>query len=357
MVAVLTEVRGQQVRMQVVGERVLAVGDRLTVVSAVTGQSVAHLRLLRVRPPSAEAVIVRAVGIVRVGDKVVAGELPLPPAEGEVPTFPELPPPEQPVTVGRLDLPSALPSPRHLFAEVNARRAELSGRRFRATEQVVHLSPLSRWTFWYGRQTIALKGRDPRNRFDTESTRFGIRYLVLADPAGEKGLGIFYERFRPETGVLHFVNGSATFAPPKAETFGVLYSRRYRRLTLHGGLGYSRARIPAARATTYALAGGVDVPLSHQLTWQFNAAAFLERQTGVATFRPTVFFSALAYTPLRWARLELSAGYAPKGFPTAGTPLTGVSSFLLHQPGGIVQEFSRRAAGFYTLRLLLGTTF
>jgi hypothetical protein len=51
-VAVLTEVRGRQVRMQVVGEEGLKAGDRLTVVSAVTGQSVAHLRLLRVRPPN-----------------------------------------------------------------------------------------------------------------------------------------------------------------------------------------------------------------------------------------------------------------------------------------------------------------
>jgi hypothetical protein len=47
-VAVLTEVRGRQVRVQVVGEEGLKAGDRLTVVSAVTGQSVA---LLRVRPP------------------------------------------------------------------------------------------------------------------------------------------------------------------------------------------------------------------------------------------------------------------------------------------------------------------
>jgi hypothetical protein len=99
------------------------------------------------------------------------------------------------------------------------------------------------------------------------------------------------------------------------------------------------------------------MPLGRQLAWQFNAAAFLERQTGVTTFRPTVFFTALTYTPVRWARLEISVGYAPKGFPVAGTPLTGVSSFLLHQPGGVVQEFSRRAAGFYTARLLLGTSF
>jgi hypothetical protein len=356
-VAVLTEVRGRQVRMQVVGEEGLKAGDRLTVVSAVTGQSVAHLRLLRVRPPNAEAVITHAVGIVRVGDKVVLGELPLSPAEGEVPTFPEPLPPEPSVTVGRLDLPSALPTPRHLFAELNARRAELGGRRFRATERLLHLSPLWRWTFWYGRQTITLKGRDPRNRFDTASTHFGVRYLFQTDPTGEKGWGIFYERFRPETGFLQFVNGSATLAPPKAETFGVLYSRRHRRLTQHWGLGYSRARIPTARATTYAIAGGLDVPLGRQLAWQFNAAAFLERQTGVTTFRPTVFFTALTYTPVRWARLEISVGYAPKGFPVAGTPLTGVSSFLLHQPGGVVQEFSRRAAGFYTARLLLGTSF
>jgi hypothetical protein len=164
-VAVLTEVRGRQVRVQVVGEEgwrksngvdaqqnfiraSLKAGDRLTVVSAVTGQSVAHSRLLRVRPPNAEGVITHAIGIMWVGDKVVLGELTLPPAEGEVPTFPEPLPPEPSVTVGRLGLPSALPTPCHLFAELNARRAELGGRRFRATERLLHLSPLWRWTFW-----------------------------------------------------------------------------------------------------------------------------------------------------------------------------------------------------------------
>ncbi|MCS7224863.1 MAG: hypothetical protein NZ959_09955, partial [Armatimonadetes bacterium] len=101
---------------------------------------------------------------------------------------------------------------------------------------------------------------------------------------------------------------------------------------------------------------GYDLPVGPNLLWQSNASFFYTRWSG-ATITNWVFMSAFAYLPAPWARLEASIGYAPRGFPVAGHPLTGISSFLLHRPGGLVRQFTRSPGGFLTLRLVIGTTF
>lgn len=357
--AYITAVKERLVRLSLMTPGAVKKGDTLTVLDSATNRPVAHLQVTSVEERTAEAVTVKVIGLLRVGDSVVAEILPLPPLPPEQPPLPSLPetqPLVASVGAGRLDLPSALPIPRHAFVEVTTRRAELEGRKLQVSERLLHLTPQDRFSLWYGKQDITVKGRDPRNRFDTSVTRYGFRYLIQVDKEGENGLALSYERFRPTEGTAVTGNTTAVFRAPKANMLALLYSDRGRRLTYHLGLGYGTARVPDVRARVLAAAGGVDVTLASRLSWQLNVAAFEDRWLG-GTLRTTVFFTALAYTPVDWARLELSAGYTPKGFPVAGTPLAGLSSFMLYQPGGLVHQFSGRPAGFYTLRLLLGTSF
>ncbi|MDW8121033.1 MAG: hypothetical protein RMK62_01805, partial [Armatimonadota bacterium] len=179
LVGIVTSVHGGRVVVHLLTSQPLH-GSRLTIVRGGEKTPIAHIRILSTRANQIEATIIKATGLVRVGDGVLDQIVELPPVEPQESVLGQMPQEPRPLpaaeVAARLDLPSALPGSAGLFGEVVLRAAFASGRRFLDRERMVHAHLSPSLTLWMGQQQFRLKGRDPRNRFETDCLRYGIRY-------------------------------------------------------------------------------------------------------------------------------------------------------------------------------------
>lgn len=240
--------------------------------------------------------------------------------------------------------------------ELTVRGAQKDGRTLALTERLVQAQPERRLKLWWGEQTISARGRDARNRFDASAARYGGHVLIQGDAPAARQIGVGYERLQVGEGRATNDSSAATFVAPRVDTVGVSFREEQGRLAARLRLDHSALRGGTERGTVWSGGAGAQVTLAPQ--WRFDLDGSLQAQSGPAGRSVRSFVSAtLAWVPASWVTLEIGGALAPRGLALAGTPMTGLTSFLLYRPGGAAQSFTDNATGYATLRLVIGRAF
>lgn len=233
---------------------------------------------------------------------------------------------------------------------------ELGGREFGIDRRVFRLLPTDRLTAWWGHEMIRATGRGGERRFSTEATRYGVRFHAFGESPSALGLSFLAEWIDMGTGVATDADGIVTYTAPTAAILGTEYRHRMGNLFARYGFQYGEARGGTERASAIGGRAGLTMPLGRSLSIDFTAALYAERSAG-GVAQMSLFSSTLSYTPVAWARIEAELAYAPAGMPVVGTPLTGISSFLIYRPGGAAGRLANGPFGYGTVRLVIGRSY
>ncbi|MGC8783224.1 MAG: hypothetical protein ACP5RN_02395 [Armatimonadota bacterium] len=227
------------------------------------------------------------------------------------------------------------------------RAAEAEGRTLWVSEQSVALRVDSRTELQVGWQKIVAKGRVRTNRFSTSARWFGAEYLLRDE--GDRRLMLSVRRLEGGEGVADVAEGVFTYVAPRVDTTSLLSIRHDRAWTTTYRLCYSRTHAGTESADTVGLSVGAVSTRAARWQVQLDGGIYVDRHRET-TYRP-VLSGAVSFALGRGLRAQFGATFAPSGFPVAGTSIEGLTAFVLYRPGGLVEGWRDRPAGYLSLQL------
>ncbi len=230
------------------------------------------------------------------------------------------------------------------------RTAEVEGRLLWVSEQLV-LFPLdARTELQAGWQRFVAKGRVRTNRFSTSARWFGAERILREE--ADSRLVLSARRLEGSEGVADVAEGVFTYVAPRIDTFSLISLQRASGRTTGYRLSYSRVHAGTEAADTIAVKASAEFLLAKRWQVQLEGGVYADRH-GETTYRP-VLSGAVGFELGRRIRAQLSATVAPRGFPFAGTPIEALTAFALYQPGGLVESWHDRSAGYLSLQITAG---
>ena len=238
--------------------------------------------------------------------------------------------------------------------------ASFKGRRFEMKHGQATFGVTDYLQVYYGEQYFLAKGRSSGSRFDVADNYYGIKGIVKRptekDPTS---MAVELQVVRPDTGSARVGGAGAEYAGPHNNVFAVDYldrqSNQYQ-------LKYTDVSIPGGfYAHVYSGGFGHDYRLSEFLLSRVQASLVAQSFKANAEqssyeLRP-VLYGALALTPAPWLAVEADVTAYPAGTPIAGGELTGMSSFDLYSPGGVVNQLRHEFVAFASIRILFHGKF
>ncbi len=252
---------------------------------------------------------------------------------------------------------------------------------------------------WIGQQSVLATGKKSADRFSAGTDRFGARMLLSRSEW--RGWTLGYDGYRPHGG--RFVGPNNSLARPGEitsvhypDTQTDLLNLRYtfgRALTANavdtsdsvsrssaGDTAFrvdngveSLSRVPTfnVRAglqhvqavgngvNAITLGGGALFNLRRDLSADIEVTGFGEQMTGgrLSTLFKSHVYAGVVYHPFRWVRLVFSAEIMPSGVPFAGTSLSGFSSYMLYDPGGVLQSMQNGPVADLNVQLQVSRHF
>lgn len=228
------------------------------------------------------------------------------------------------------------------------RMAEVEARTLWVSEQSVALRVDERTTLQVGWQRFVAKGKVRTNRFSTSARWYGVERL-LDETAGQQ-LTLSWRRLEGAEGRGDVAEGVFTYVAPRVETVGVLFSRNGRMRTSGYRLSLSRMQAGTERAQTTSFSLYTVITSLARTEVTLESGVHADRHRGRTTYR--LVLGVEAVFPLgRDLQARLGATAAPQGFPLAGTPVEGLTAFAVFQPGGLVESWRDRPAGYLSLQV------
>lgn len=225
--------------------------------------------------------------------------------------------------------------------------AEIEGRTLWMREQTLSVSLSSVTQIQVGWQWINTKGRVRSNRFDTSARWFGIVQEVGRSRDTQRLL--VWRRLDGEEGIADVAEGRFTYVAPRLEMVALVMRRtagqEYR-------AAFSRLRAGTESAQTWSVGWGGTFDLSDDTALHLEASLYADRHN--TTVYRTVFHVALSQPLGNNLRARVGANLAPRGFPLSGTPLEGLTAFSVYRPGGLIDSWGNRTAGYFYLRVDAG---
>jgi hypothetical protein len=231
------------------------------------------------------------------------------------------------------------------------RGAEIEGRTLWLSEQTLILPLDTRTELQVGWQRFAAKGRVRTNRFSSSARWLAVERVMREE--GDRQLVLQVRRLDGSEGTADVAEGLFTYTAPRIDTTSLLSVQRSRGWTTGSRLLYAQVRSGTERAETYGISlEAASTRASHwQVQWQ--AALYADRHR-TTTYRPMLGVG-LSYRLAPGARAQVQATVAPRGFPVAGTPIEALTAFTVHRPGGLVESWRERAAGYLTFQITAQT--
>lgn len=235
-------------------------------------------------------------------------------------------------------------SPR-LQANTTWHMAEAEGRLLWVSERSVSLQLDERTQAEVGWQQFVAKGRVRTNRFSTSSRWFAVERVIGADYNRQLILSV--RRMEGSEGTADVAEGLFTYVAPRIDTASLLSLERTRNGTKGYRLSYSRIHAGTEAADTIGI-----VLSAGSAQWQLWAGVYADRH-GDTTYRAVLGGSA-RFSVGPGVHAQLGATLAPRGLPFAGTPIEALTAFALYRPGGLVESWRDRPAGYLTLQITAG---
>lgn len=236
-------------------------------------------------------------------------------------------------------------SPTYTWAHLGGRRVRSSGFEFGA-----EAGKLRGWLAFENLGARGLERRDgTANRFDSRNTRFGVTYTD-----GERWSATLALE-RPSTGRADSEQGTrATYAAPRVDAFSV--AAPVPMAGFWGEAGY--ARVSAAAGDSHVVRLGLrrTMAVAPQFEVRGRVGASFEGGDVERRTRGSMGL-ALAYSPRSWLTLEYRVDAYLGGLPSAGSDLTGITSFLVYRPNNSVENLGRTNLVVSGLRLTAHLSF
>ena len=242
-----------------------------------------------------------------------------------------------------------------VFLSAGDTYATYQGRKFESKETQIKAAVTDEFEIYYGRQFTLAKGRSATSRFHGDNSFFGGRYVFKRPNADDRtAWSLQYESIRPSSAEFNSGSSSETLAGTKNNLFAVDYvdpnQTTYQ-------LGYSMIDAPGGlNARSINVAAGRDYDLGSNLLARIEAnlvgQSFIGAgETSKFELKP-IITGSLGYQASNWLSLEGNISAMPSGMPFSSGDFTGVSSFAVYTPGGIVNDLRGKFLAFGTLRLV-----
>jgi hypothetical protein len=240
-------------------------------------------------------------------------------------------------------------------ADITYRGVQMQGRKLGVTEYLIRGEPSPRLAFWGGEQKVSAEGKLGRNghsRFATSVSRYGGRLSLLGDVNASRELAMSCDIFDAGEGRASKQGVYSTYAAPHAQTYSLSLARRGAEFTQEFQMDYSQVRGGSEHGEVLGGTFGMGRPFGRHFHGNLNGTLLSESTPAGKTTR-YVINASVAYKPASWMKLEVGMSLAPQGLAIAGTPLTGVTSFLLYQPGGATDVLQKHMVGYGMARLVI----
>ena len=238
--------------------------------------------------------------------------------------------------------------------------ASYQGRKFNLSQGQINAGVTDWLQLIYGQQFVLAKGRSAGSRFTLTDYFAGFRAVVkrptTVDPTA---ISIQYQTTRPSTATAETSNSFARFAGTINNSFAVNYlDRRKDQIQvqytdLSAGTGLYGHVFSAGIGHDYDLGEFVKTRIQGNFIAESYQAA---SETSNFELRP-VIFGEFEVTPTPWLSVEAGVTVMPAGLPLSGGEFTGLSSFDLYSPGGIVNDLRTKFIAFGSARLLFHWKF
>ncbi|HEX2998636.1 MAG TPA: hypothetical protein VHR86_00075 [Armatimonadota bacterium] len=248
--------------------------------------------------------------------------------------------------------------------------AQFKGRKIEFWRSGIGARIQDRYGTWIGRESYFARGRDHGNRFSGASTFFG-GWAILQER--ERGTLVGqYDGYRGDIGSATAYGTDsisyADFPGPAMDMATLRYmvpttSPRLKALQnyrINTNINWVRGE---EDRSSFALGfgGGAGFQFSRSLTGSVDATGFLEHAQGLLHESGTSFkthvVAGVSYQPAAWVKLQSSLDLFPHGMPIGGTSLSGLSNYLLYEPGQVVTGLKADGFALLNLRLVLGTSW
>lgn len=245
--------------------------------------------------------------------------------------------------------------------------ARFEGRSVGVWEVVASATLQERYRLWYGQQWVGAHGRHRDYRFTSRTHLFGGQAVLRR--TSDSALTAEYAGFRPRPAIIDLAQKAHAEVPgPATDTAVLSYTflpsgRSLAARPLEYGVNalLTRADGDGRSSRALGLGGSVGMRLGRNLSGALLLHGFFERAEGLQQQSGRAFKmhgrAGLVYQPFSWAKLDASLDYFPSGLPFSGTPLAGLSSFMLYEPSSRIKTLHTNGLGMANLRLTLGTRF
>lgn len=267
---------------------------------------------------------------------------------------------------GQMDTPafSGWRDASHLVAKVPTDRysitggftyANYQGRTIEPKEWTISAVPLDNLLVWFGRQTFLVKGRSAGSRLTTSADSYGARYVFGGRSEDDASWALQFEAVRPNESISTSGGSTVVYFGPGVNTYTLLYSP-HEGITFSGGYTSIQGRAGES-GDVYALTYGHDhnVGLHGRLLMQ--ATGIFQHWSSLVSSNNNDLRLALTATYQHDLAKnvvgELEATALPFGMPLAYGRLTGLSNFLVYEPGGATDGLRRDFTGYITARITI----
>ncbi len=238
--------------------------------------------------------------------------------------------------------------------------ASFKGRRFEMKHGQFTYGITDYLQVYYGEQFFLAKGRSSGSRFDVADNYYGIKGIVKRPTAKDPtSVAVEFQAIRPDSGSARLGGAGVVYAGPHNNVFAVDYQDRK---AIQYQLKYTDVTVPGGSyAHVYSAGLGHDYRFNEVLLARIQGSLVAQSYSANAEqsnyeLKP-VIYGALAITPYPWCSIEADVTAYPGGTPIASGELTGMSSFDLYSPGGVVDQLRHEFVAFASIRLMFHGKF
>ena len=220
-------------------------------------------------------------------------------------------------------------------------------------------SPTDTLYLWYSRQNFLAKGASATSRLRASADSYGLKWVFKkARNVDEPSWALQYEAVKTFNATAVVAGAGATYFPTKNQALSVHYETP-------GGSAYSLGftTVKAAgqgNSDVLSFGYGKDIFSNDRSTLRFQAFLIGQKTNLIANSRTD--FRAVAQLMYqnqltKWLFFEAEGAILPAGMPYAGGRTTGLSSFLIYDPGGAAEGLRKGLVGYGVIRLVARWTF
>jgi hypothetical protein len=204
----------------------------------------------------------------------------------------------------------------------------------------------------YWLRGLRARGRDRRNKLDTDSWGVHVKYALRKDVRSALALSL---EFRESSGVVKRTSPTDSFhldARVQGWSGGVHWSRSISdKLTFHalGLLAQTRDDRSDLAMTTVGIGGGLDYRLGGRTTLEGNAVYYHD-EGDVPTGNEATVSGFFVYEPTTGLFLSAGAVLDVNGTPIAGLPLSDAAALRVAIDKPVVRQYANDTIGYAVLQ-------